>query len=114
MAAMSPAGEGTNTDATFEIPLAWPVDLASQAVPVNQALFAWDQDNREVIYVMLGHLGPPIWLSEEAAKEHTAQFGDAIPVQPRGSFIITRSRAEEIWGALGRHLGKLPDEQATQ
>ncbi|MCV7385379.1 hypothetical protein [Mycolicibacter longobardus] len=105
---------GTEGIEEFQVPLAWPVDLASQAVPVNQVLFAWDQENRDVVYAMFGHLGPPLWLTPEVARQHAAEFGEALAVQPRGSFILSRSRAEEIWTVLGRHLGKIPNEQAPQ
>jgi hypothetical protein len=113
MADMSASGEG-DAEESFQIPLAWPIDLASQAQPVNQALFAWDQDNREVVYMMFGHVGPPIWLTPDAAKQHATQFGETLAVQPRGSFIMSRYRAEEVWNALGRHLGKITDEPQPQ
>jgi hypothetical protein len=100
---------GESAPEGFQIPLAWPVDLASQAQPVNQALFAWDQDNHDVLYAMFGHVGPPLWLSPEQLQQFAESF-QALAVQPRGSFVISRTKAEEIWDALGRHLGKLPSE----
>lgn len=85
----------------------WPVDAGSQAQVVNQAVCAWDQGNQEIMYLMLGHVPPPLWLRLEDARRFAAE-NDTISVQLRGSFIMSRRAAEEIWDILGRHLGKLP------
>jgi hypothetical protein len=85
----------------------WPLDAASQAQIVNQVVCAWDQGNRDTMYLVLGHIPPPLWLRQEDAMKFAAE-NDAIDVQPRGSFVMSRHAAEEIWDILGRHLGKLP------
>ncbi|OZE80777.1 hypothetical protein CH304_16225 [Rhodococcus sp. 15-649-1-2] len=95
----------------FQVQTVWPADLAAQAQVVNQCLFAWDEANRDVVYMLFGHVAPPLFLTPETAHQYLEQNGAQIPIQPRGSFIVSRSRAEEIWEALGRHLGKNVVEQ---
>jgi hypothetical protein len=95
---------------TIEVQTIWPENLGAEAQVVNQAVFTWDQDSRDVVYMLLGHVAPPVWLSQETAQQRIAELGNAIPVQPRGSFLMSRKRAEDIWRALGKHLGKLTAE----
>lgn len=85
----------------------WPSDAASQAQVVNQVVCAWDQGNQDIMYLVLGHIPPPLWLRLDDAVKFAAE-NDTIEVQPRGSFVMSRCAAEEIWDILGRHLGKLP------
>ncbi|WP_156765939.1 hypothetical protein [Mycobacterium sp. E342] len=90
------------------VELRWPDDMGTEAAVVNQVLFAWDQQLQDAVYMYLGHVAPPPWLTPESAQEGLARMGNTIVIAPRGSFVLNRSRAEELWDALGRHLGKLP------
>ncbi|MDP7703245.1 hypothetical protein [Mycobacterium sp. TY815] len=90
------------------IDVRWPDDMGANVEAVNQVIFAWDQASSDAVYMYLGHIGPPPWLSPDAAEERLAAAGGSLLVAPKGSFILGRDRAEEMWLALGRHLGKLP------
>lgn len=104
---MSESGEGDAKE--FQLQPRWPLDAASQAQVVNQFICAWGQGNHEVMYLVLGHVPPPLWLSPAALEEWAAE-NDTIDVQPRGSFHMSKAAAEELWNILGKHLGKLPSE----
>lgn len=86
--------------------LVWPDDVGADAEAVNQFVVAWDQDLRDVLYLYFGHVAPPPWLSAEIATERIQALGNQIAVQPKGSFMLSRTRAEQLWSVLGRHLGK--------
>lgn len=105
-----PLADNQTNIVDIQLQAIWPEDLAAQAQIVNQCVFTFDQDYPDVVYMLLGHAASPLWLSPEVAAERVQQFGTSIAIQPRGSFVIGRKRAEEIWQALGRHLGKLPSE----
>ncbi len=92
----------------FELQLAWPDDVGAEAQPVNQVVFAFDQNFHDMVYMNLGHVPPPLWVSLEVAQERAAELGNRLQVHPRGSFVMSRGRAEELWRALGMHLGLLP------
>jgi hypothetical protein len=92
----------------IELKVLWPETLAAEAQVVNQALFVCDQESQDVVYFVLGHVAPPLWLTPDAARERLGRVGNEIHVQPRGSFLMSRKRAEDMWEALGKHLGKLP------
>jgi hypothetical protein len=90
------------------VELRWPDEIGANAEAVNQVLVAWDQEIPEVLYLYLGHVAPRPWLTPEVATERLAETGNHIDVTPKGAFAISRTRAEEIWTILGRHIGKLP------
>ncbi len=104
MTGMSTPGEGKAIE--IQLQPKWPLDAASQAQAVNQVVCAWDQGGHDVMYLVLGHVPPPLWLTPGAAEEWASQ-NDSIDVQPRGSFIMSQKTAEDMWNILGRHLGKL-------
>ncbi len=97
--------------ASSELQVVWPTDVSTSATIINQCAFSWDQDNRDLVYMMLGHVGPPLFSSPETVAGFLEESNGKIRVTPRGSFAVSTSRAFEIWDALGRHLGVLPNEQ---
>ncbi|HZE16813.1 MAG TPA: hypothetical protein VE197_14530 [Mycobacterium sp.] len=106
---MTQPSEGPSAEPIAEnVGLRWPDDMGVDAQPVNQVMFLWDQLITDALYMYLGHVAPPPWSSPEDAQESLATTGNKIYISPRGSFILSRTRAEELWEALGRHLGKLP------
>jgi hypothetical protein len=103
-------GGPTQYDTQYNMDLVWATDAGAQAQVVNKALFAWDENQRDVVYMYLGHVAPPPWFSQKQAEEHAEAMHNKFPVQPQGAFLLSRRRAEELWEALGKHLGKrLPD-----
>lgn len=88
--------------------LVWPDDVGADAQAVNQAVVSYDQANDDVVYLYLGHVAPPPWLDDEVTRNRLDHLSYELPVTPKGSFILSRTRAEEVWTILGRHLGKLP------
>lgn len=95
----------------IQMQAAWPDGLTEQAQVVNQ--FAMLNDNTPEapgVYLLLGHLGAPIWLTPEIARQRAAESNYVLPIAPRGSYFMTRQRAEELWTTLGKHLGKIVDQ----
>jgi hypothetical protein len=107
-AAGPPSSEEPSSDPQgVKIELVWPEDIGADAQPVNQVVVSFDQAVEEVVYLYLGHVSPPPWVSGDIGKR-IQELGYKLPVTPKGSFILSRTRAEELWTVLGRHLGKLP------
>lgn len=104
---MTDSGE-VQAEPPLELQLVWPEDVGAVAQPVNQVVFAFDQNFHDMVYMNVGHVPPPLWMSGDIAKERAAEIGNRLVVQPRGSFVMSRGRAEELWRALGIHLGLLP------
>lgn len=86
----------------------WPDDTGTDSVAVNQVLFSFDQAITDVVYMYVGHVAPPPWPSSEIAHERLAANSNTLQIVPKGSFVMSRTNAEDLWQALGRHLGKLP------
>lgn len=74
---------------------------------VNKALFAWDEGMEDIVYMYLGHIAPPPWMTQEEVNARREEAQGIFPVEPQGSFVLSRRRAEELWEALGKHLGKV-------
>ncbi len=91
-----------------DVQVRWPDDIGANALPVNQVVFSYDQLIPDVVYMYLGHIAPPPWLTPEVAAERLDLVGGSLPIAAQGSFILSRTRAEELWEALGKHIGKLP------
>src|SRR5690349_5428703 len=94
--------------AALAVDVRWPDDIGANAEAVNQVVISWDQDVTDMLYLYLGHVAPPPWLSADIAADRLAQVGNRLEVTPKGAFVLSRTRAEEIWTVLGQHLGKLP------
>lgn len=73
---------------------------------VNQCVFTGDVQNEGLLYMLLGHVSPPVFLNAESAQTYFQQTGYQTAVQPRGSYVMSAKTAEELWRALGTHLGK--------
>jgi hypothetical protein len=110
MSQPSESRPAASPDVSKVVDLVWPDDIGANAAAVNQVMFANDQSIQDVVYLYLGHIAPPPWLTEGAAQQRLQALGNTLPVTAKGSFVMSRTRAEELWLALGRHLGKLPPE----
>lgn len=99
------AGSPTQVTTQYSLDLRWPNDTGARAQVVNKVLFAWSEGH-DLVYMYLGHVAPPPWLSQEEADDRSEEIGKKLPVEPQGSFALTLPRAEELWEALGKHLGK--------
>lgn len=108
---MTQPSEGSSKDDPIaeNIELRWPDDIGNNTEVINQVLFSWDQQIPDAMYMYLGHVAPPPWLTEELAREKLKDT-KILPIIAKGSFLMSRTRAEEFWDALGRHLGKLPKQ----
>ncbi|WP_395705256.1 hypothetical protein [Rhodococcus ruber] len=99
-------GEG-GEPVEIQMQAVWPEGVSEQAQVVNQ--FALLNDNtpgEPGVYLLVGHLGAPIWLTPEIARQRAAEANYVLPIAPRGAYFMTRQRAEELWSILGKHLGK--------
>lgn len=89
------------------IELEWPPNATQDAEVVTHAAILLDAEpTRQGMYLLLGHLGPPTWSSPTEARRQLEDCGGKLPVALRGSFFMTRARAEDLWKVLGAHLGK--------
>ena len=89
-----------------QLELAWPDDSGAWAHSVNKALFAWDE-HQDLVYMDLGHVAPLPWTTPEMAAERMKALKGKLEVELRGSFVMSRKRAVELWDVLGKHLGLL-------
>lgn len=103
-----PTGPAPEDEVLATVNIAWPDNIGSHATPVNQVLFARDQQFTDSVYMYLGLLAPPPWLTGEIAAQRVREIGNVLPIEPKGVFVLSRSRALELWQALGQHLGVLP------
>lgn len=100
---------GDTQELTFQT--RWPEGLTENAQVINQ--FAMVNDNtpgEPGMYLLLGHIGAPVWTTPDHARQIAEETSGILGIAPRGSFFLSRFRAEELWGMLGKHLGKLPAE----
>lgn len=89
------------------VQLEWPADSTREAAVVTHAAVLWDgEDSLQGVYLLLGHLAPPVWTTPEEAERNLTASGGRLPVDLRGAFFMTRTRAKELWMALGQHLEK--------
>ncbi|WP_421840545.1 hypothetical protein [Mycobacterium sp.] len=95
------------TNEQVNIELVWPPQATQDAQVVTHAAILLDAEpSRQGMYLLLGHLGPPAWASPGEARRQLEDCGGKLPVALRGSFFLTRARAEELWKVLGAHLHK--------
>ncbi len=94
------------------LPASWPGDFSFDPQVINQVAITFDQGNPELVYLMFGHIGPPLWMTDDAVEQGIAQYEaeGGVPVTTRGSFVVSRTRAIEIWESMGRMLGTLPGQ----
>lgn len=106
---MTNPSQGDEVEVEFQ--LVWPDGTGSHSVAANQFVFAWDQNLRNMLYMHLGHAATPLWVNPEIARQRAAAAGGKpieLAIEPVGSFVMDRDRAEELYRALGRHLGITP------
>jgi hypothetical protein len=99
---------GPQGDGVINFSVAWPDNVGYQSVPVNQFVFSGDQGYQDTVFMYLGVVAPPPWLSQDVSEERGKALGYVLPVEPRGAFTMGRGRAMELWVILGQHLGMLP------
>jgi hypothetical protein len=94
--------------APFQIPVqaVWPEGLTGAAQVVNQFAISDDASGLGAVYLMLGHLSPPIFVSPEQAEQRLKQQGNAVPIAARGAFYMTMANAERLRDLLTDHLGR--------
>lgn len=91
------------------IEVRWPSDSMATVHPINQ--FAVIEGAGTAIgvpegsiYLVLGHVAPPI-LTSQADLDALIADGGMLPVSAEGAFFMTRERAAELWRLLGERLG---------
>jgi hypothetical protein len=108
MRAMTQAGESLNDG--VQVDFAWPAGAAQGAKVVNQFLLAdgapTGTGGPDGVYLLVGHLAPPIWRSPEEARKILNENGGRLRIEQHGTFHLSRARLEELYDVVGRHLGK--------
>jgi hypothetical protein len=94
------------TPTSWEVRPVWPETLGESAQVVNQFVVSDDVSGPEGVYLLLGHLATPVFLTPEHAQQRFEQLGGAVMVAPRGSFYLTRKNAERLRDILDNHLKK--------
>jgi hypothetical protein len=88
-----------------EFRVVWPSDANSRAQVSNMNAFQWDAE-RAGIYLLLGHIGPPIWLTTQQALEFMQDNPEpTLPVEALGTFYMNTAIATQFCKALASHLG---------
>jgi hypothetical protein len=90
----------------IQVQAVWPEGIASAAQVVNQFAISDDATSPGAVYLMLGHLGAPVFVSPEQAEQRLKQQGNAIPINPRGAFYMTMGNIERLRDLLTDHLAK--------
>ncbi|MCK8673417.1 hypothetical protein M1M07_20180 [Rhodococcus sp. HM1] len=116
MSEMSPAEHDYLDEGRIQVQTAWPDGVTDQAQLANQFFIITDGADpsgpeNAGLYLLVGHVGAPIWAGNEQALQQIARTGGTIPVQPRGSYYVSRAKAVELWQVLGAHLGLLPNAE---
>lgn len=61
------------------------------------------------MYLILGHILPPMFTSPQDVEEFIGE-GGTLDIQPKGAFYLSSPRALELYRMLGAQLG-LPTDQ---
>jgi hypothetical protein len=88
----------------IQVQAVWPEGLPGAAQVVNQFAISDDASGPGAVYLMFGHLGAPIFVSQEQAEQRLKQQGNAVPITPRGAFYMTMANAEKLRDLLTEHL----------
>ncbi|HTX55300.1 MAG TPA: hypothetical protein VMD08_17990 [Candidatus Baltobacteraceae bacterium] len=100
MTASSPSG-----DQPLTITAAWPETANAGARVSNMHVYQWDQDHTG-IYLMMGHLGLPIWVAPDDRQRWEQDHPDnRAAVEPLGAFYMTEKIAKDFCRGLAKHLG---------
>jgi hypothetical protein len=92
-------------DDEITITAAWPSTAHAGARVSNVHAFQWDKD-RMGIYLMMGHVGLPIWLAPGDREIWEAEHpGYRIPVETLGAFYMNKLDAMTFCVKLAQHLG---------
>jgi len=93
----------------IEVRAVWPEGALNSAQVTNQfalvtppATSSGEPD--EGLYVLLGHVGPPLWGTEEDAAAASVNGRFEMPIQMNAALYMSRARAEELARALLAHL----------
>ena len=96
----------TRPDEGLQVQAVWPEGMSENAQVVNQFAVADDPAGPGAIYLLLGHLASPVWLSKEHAEQRLKQLGGAVTINGRGAFYMTRENARRLREILDTHLKK--------
>jgi hypothetical protein len=106
-----PAQPESSTVAGVEFNVIWPEDAAAEAPVVTHLGIIGDGTPESSaggvagMYLVMGQVAPPAWFSPVAVERGLAAGRD-VPVKVHAAVYLTRSRAEELYELLRRHLGK--------
>lgn len=99
MTASSPDAESVTITAE------WPQSANAGARVTNIHAYQWDKD-RTGIYLMLGHLGLPLWVAPDDRERWEQVHPDhRIPVETLGAFYMTEQVAKDFCRRFAAHLG---------
>lgn len=99
MTASAPGGESVTITA------AWPQTANAGARVANIHAYQWDQ-NHSGVYVMMGHLGIPMWVApDDRALWEKDHPDNRVPVEPLGAFYMNETVAKEFCKGLAAYLG---------
>lgn len=100
MTASSPSDEEPLT-----ITAAWPQTANAGARVSNIQVYQWDL-NHTGIYLMMGHMGLPIWLAPGDRERWEEDHPDhRVAVETLGAFYIPEQVAKDLCRGLATHLG---------
>lgn len=95
------------------ITMAWPETANAGARVSNVHVYQWDKD-RTGVYLMMGHVGLPIWVAPDDQERWQRDHPDnRIAVEPLGAFYMTEQDARALCIGFARHLGLTVVEGAS-
>ena len=101
---------------SFQAQIAWPDRAMSKPVLINASAVTQSAGNSDgtsdgSVYLLLGHVGFPIFADQAEARQYF-ESGKVLPVDLEGSFFLQRSKAHDLWVALGSQLGYIQPDPA--
>lgn len=92
----------------------WPRPMPEHTEVVNQIALSEAPPNGDGtrdggMYLILGHVLPPMFTGQDDVDEFVAS-GGVLDIQPKGAFYLSTPRALELYRMLGAQLG-LPTDQ---
>lgn len=90
----------------------WPQTATRDSIFVNQVAVSGaagtaSGEPEQGLYLMLGHVAPPLFEDADAAREFQDSTDGSIEVGVRGAYYLPRIRAIELYQLLGSQLSQL-------
>lgn len=88
----------------------WPADTVAAPSFADRFVVSSAGADPDHLYLAFGKMPNPVWLTEEDRADGLRQCGGVLPITVRGTMVVSRKTAEQIYNALGEQLGRTNSE----